>query len=34
MKIKIKQIKSRETLEYIGNKLFSKEQIKQLEEIE
>ena len=33
MKIKVKQIRSKETLEYIGNKLFAKEQIKQLEEI-
>lgn len=33
MKIKVKQIRSKETLEYIGNKLFTKEQIKQLEEV-
>lgn len=33
MKIKVKQIRSEEALEYIGNKLFTKEQIKQLEEI-
>lgn len=33
MKIKVKQIRSGEKLEYIGNKLFTQEQIKQLEEI-
>lgn len=33
MKIKIKQIRSREKLEMFGNKLFTQEQIKQLAEV-
>lgn len=33
MKIKVKQIRSEEALEYIGNKLFTQEQIRQLEEV-
>lgn len=32
MKIKIKQVKSREILTHIGNKLFTKEQLKEIEE--
>lgn len=33
MKINIKQIKSKETLEMYGNKLFTKEQIEQIRSI-
>lgn len=33
MKIKIKQIRSREKLEMFGNKLFTQEQIEELERI-
>ena len=33
MKIKIKQIRSKETLQMFGNKLFTEKQIKQLEEV-
>lgn len=33
MKIKIKQIRSREKLEMFGNKLFTQEQIEQIERI-
>lgn len=33
MKIKIKQIRSKEKLEMFGNKLFTQEQIRQLEEV-
>lgn len=33
MKIKIKQIKSKETLEMYGNKLFTQEQINQIRSI-
>lgn len=32
MKIKVKQIRSKETLTHIGNKLFTKEQLKEIEE--
>ena len=31
MKIKVKQIKSEETLQRFGNKFFTKEQLKQIE---
>lgn len=33
MKIKVKQIRSREKLEMFGNKLFTQEQIEQIERI-
>jgi len=33
MKIKIKQIRSKEKLEMFGNKLFTQEQIEELERI-
>ena len=33
MKIEIKQIRSKETLQRFGNKFFTKVQIKELEEI-
>lgn len=33
MKIKIKKIKSKETLEMYGNKLFTQEQLKQIRSI-
>lgn len=33
MKIKIKQIKSKETLEMYGNKLFTQEQINQIRSV-
>lgn len=33
MKIKIKQIRSEETLEMFGNKLFTQEQIEEIERI-
>lgn len=34
MKIKIKQIRRKEKLEMFGNKLFTKEQIEQIERIQ
>lgn len=33
MKIKIKQIRSKEKLEMIGNKLFTQEQIEEIERV-
>jgi hypothetical protein len=33
MKIKVKQIRSKETLEMFGNKLFTQEQIEEIERI-
>lgn len=30
MKIEIKQIKSEETLQYIGNRFFTKDQVKEI----
>lgn len=33
MKIKIKQIRSKETLEMYGNKLFTKEQLNQIRSV-